>query len=205
MSHASLIVALDGDLSPDAIHEAVAYQMLPFDEDGQWFADGSRWDWWVIGGRYSGLFAGRDVILRRDLDLTDVSVARRRKWADIYAEAMASESPHRNFLYGIKDGDTDVNAFLERRETEEGPLCAFAFLRNRVWHESSRMGWFGDDVKTECEIAAPDADTHICIHEKDGAKIVSWGKSEYFAPRFYSRFIKRLPPETALVCVDYHV
>lgn len=58
MSHASLIVAL----SPQEIEKyggvdnAVAFQMEPFKEDIEYFQDGSRWDWYVIGGRYTGKF-----------------------------------------------------------------------------------------------------------------------------------------------------
>lgn len=63
MSHASLLLALrpedlicagmDGDA-------AIAYQMEPFDENGQWLKNGSRWDWYVVGGRFTGKLDGYD-------------------------------------------------------------------------------------------------------------------------------------------------
>jgi hypothetical protein len=68
--HASVIVALSpadletAGLDPAgdetdfqvALINAVAHQMQPFNENGKWF-DGSRWDWYSIGGRFSGKFA----------------------------------------------------------------------------------------------------------------------------------------------------
>lgn len=58
MSHASVIVALSPEQIQEhgGIQEAVSWNMEPFDENGEWFEDGSRWDWWVIGGRYTGKF-----------------------------------------------------------------------------------------------------------------------------------------------------
>jgi hypothetical protein len=59
MSHASLIVALSREQLNKAgsVEKAVEFQMEPFDENGEWFKDGSRWDWWVIGGRFTGRLA----------------------------------------------------------------------------------------------------------------------------------------------------
>lgn len=59
MSHASCIVALSpAEIeSAGSVENAVEFQMKPFDEKSEWFAEGSRWDWYSIGGRYSGKFA----------------------------------------------------------------------------------------------------------------------------------------------------
>jgi len=61
MSHAFCIVALPASLNREEIEDAVTVQMAPFYEDGGWFEDGSRWDWWGIGGRYSGFLDGEDI------------------------------------------------------------------------------------------------------------------------------------------------
>lgn len=63
MSHASILVALSPEDIKEAdndIEKAIGHQMAPFNEGGEWFADGSRWDWWQIGGRFSGRFATPD-------------------------------------------------------------------------------------------------------------------------------------------------
>lgn len=59
MSHASVLVAVSPEevKKHGSIQLAVVHQMEPFDENGHWFKEGSRWDWWVIGGRFSGRFA----------------------------------------------------------------------------------------------------------------------------------------------------
>jgi len=67
MSHALVLVAL----SPEDIAEAkgdkelaVSHQMAPF-EEADWFSDGSRWDWWIIGGRFSGML-GKNIFEKRE-------------------------------------------------------------------------------------------------------------------------------------------
>src|SRR5688500_14258938 len=60
MSHASVLIALDPPVNRSEIDELIAEQMMPFDENGEWFRDGSRWDWYQIGGRFTGLLDGYD-------------------------------------------------------------------------------------------------------------------------------------------------
>src|SRR3954470_2154959 len=38
----------------------VEHLLAPYDENGEWFADGSRWDWWVVGGRWTGWLGNYD-------------------------------------------------------------------------------------------------------------------------------------------------
>lgn len=199
MSHAALLVALDNAF-PD-LESAIAFQMAPFDEgDAGWFADGSRWDWWQIGGRYAGRLSDETVIRRGDLDLTVLAERERTRLTASYQHGMESDPKMRGFLYDILDGET-LDAFLERRCS--GFPGHYAFLRNRCWHEHERMGWFAVATATECERAGNE--THICLHEQDGAKIVSWNGVETWGKTFYPRFVEPLPPETLLVTVDYHV
>ena len=61
MSHASLLVAMD-DCSEDEVEERLEWNMRPFDESGAMFRKGSRWDWYVIGGRWSGLVVPTNVV-----------------------------------------------------------------------------------------------------------------------------------------------
>ena len=64
MSHASVVVALSKAIvEVDGLETALEWQMEPFSEnrdDGGWFADGTRWDWYQIGGRYTGNLDGYD-------------------------------------------------------------------------------------------------------------------------------------------------
>jgi hypothetical protein len=40
------------------IESKVAELLAPYDENDEWGRDGSRWDWWVIGGRFTGMLDG---------------------------------------------------------------------------------------------------------------------------------------------------
>lgn len=197
MSHASLLVALD---PTDDVEAAVAEQMAPFDENDSWFADGSRWDWYVIGGRCDGLLASGNVIQRKALDLETLGARNRARLTRQWQAAQEHPANKRDILYDVAGAET-LEAFLQRQH--EAFPAHYAFLRNRNWHEHERMGWFGGAAATECELAG--ADTHICTHEKDGARIISWGGSASWHKMFYPRFVEPLPPETLLVTVDYHV
>ncbi len=59
MSHFTVLVLTNGKKSVDQL-------LAPYDENGTCFreADGerpaSRWDWWVIGGRWTGMFSDYD-------------------------------------------------------------------------------------------------------------------------------------------------
>lgn len=65
MSHATVLVAVTGD--EDDIEKLVAHQMEPFMEGGAMFADGSRWDWYQIGGRWNGLLNDKNAVRVKDL------------------------------------------------------------------------------------------------------------------------------------------
>jgi hypothetical protein len=59
MSHFTVLVLTDGGKS-------VTDLLGPYDESGEWFRGkkgkrpASRWDWWVVGGRWTGLFSDYD-------------------------------------------------------------------------------------------------------------------------------------------------
>lgn len=197
VSHASLLVALDS--VPADLEEAIAFQMTPFDENEGWFADGSRWDWYTIGGRSDAYLAQGNVIQRKDIDLASLGTRRREELAKCWRKAQGEKLEHREWLYGVKP-DEMLDDFLGRHAAFP---AHYAFLRNRVWHEHERMGWFGGTAATECEQQGKDV--HICTHEKDGARIISWGGSDSWDKMFYPRFVEPLSPETLLVTVDYHV
>lgn len=215
MSHASVIVAIDPSISIDdaiAIHAAVARQMEPFDENGEWFSDGSRWDWWAIGGRFSGRILGKDVIRRRDITedtLRDHNIAAAHKlWDAFEKEPKKHDAFIRGYVYGLDEGETrevTVAKYIRRQ------LSAYAFLKDRKWLESERLGWFGSSAKTECEIASGGEWAERCVHKDDatGAMIATFtgpkDTQDQWEELYWARFIRPLPEDTILVNVDYHV
>lgn len=42
--------------------EEVEELLAPYDEQGEFFRDGSFWDWWVIGGRWEGAMVNEPPI-----------------------------------------------------------------------------------------------------------------------------------------------
>jgi hypothetical protein len=55
MSHfCTLVLIPQGCPEPE---KKVAELLAPYSENGEWFADGSRWDWWQIGGRWTGVMS----------------------------------------------------------------------------------------------------------------------------------------------------
>lgn len=217
MSHAVVLVAV----SPKAIEqlggleEAVAEQMHPFDEgredreDGGWFADGSRWDWYQIGGRWQGELLGTDVLQKKALDIETIYRKRKQELTKNWHDAQKEKS-HKELIYGVRDDET-LKEYLSRQlPNKESCLSFYAFLSNRHWHEAERMGWFGGTTATECERKNPDYpfDNNKCLVKDEtlGARIVNWQEpSEIWKERYYKRFIEPLPDDTYLVVVDYHV
>src|SRR6266850_3704254 len=222
MSHASLLVALDTAL-PD-LQTALQYQMAPFSENDAWFEDGSRWDWWQIGGRYPGLLTGYDPETdprNPETDPRNVAICEMcggtgirpgglaqfgQAWFDGNHGCNGCQGKGTHLRWPTQWEDVGNVVFIAELTTEKrngGFPAHYAFLRNRVWHEHERMGWFGGAAATECEQQGKDV--HICTHEKDGARIISWGGSDSWDKMFYPRFVEPLSPDTFLVTVDYHV
>ena len=49
MSHFSMLVILPPDTNPDNLDTRLTDILKPYDENDEWFREGSRWDWWAIG------------------------------------------------------------------------------------------------------------------------------------------------------------
>lgn len=227
MSHATVFVALDApDVERLGIEEALAQQMLPFDENGEWFRDGSRWDWYVIGGRSTGMLTDYDPEIDPEnqevCQICNGSGVRPRglmefgqAWYDgchgcngCHGKGMSTKWPSQWKKY---HGDIVKVSLLDAAKLQP----ASAFLHARHWHEAERLGWFGSSTYTECErkdmekpTADPDKWFGKCLHKDEelGAQVVCWNEPwEIWKEKFFHRFIEPLHPETTLVVVDYHV
>lgn len=204
MSHAAIIVAL-ADFAGDCndLENAVNAQMAPFDENGEWFRDGSRWDWWQIGGRYKTFLLGGDVCTRADLTVEKLEQFAEDKARATWAEYEAEEHPTLKSWYKMPEGET-LESFVARKRKIK--LSAFAFLREQRWHENERLGFFGGTAITECEAAGRDKGKCIVGKIDEPPCIIGFNEApERWAEHYFSRFIENLPPETTLVTVDFHV
>lgn len=207
MSHASLLVNI---ANTKDIEKEIQYQMEPFKENG-WFSDGSRWDWYQIGGRYSNRIHNKDIILIKELSQELLLQEKRDRYNQAFKEAtkelVKDQKAPVNSIYGFDPREESVDDLM----LNESPLNSYAFLRNRHWNEAERLGWFGSTMATECEIKNPnDADVAVnkClfVHEETGARIIVWNEpQELWSKNFWKRFIEPLDPESLLIMVDYHV
>lgn len=194
--------------NPDDLEAAIAEQMAPFDENNVGiFGDGTRWDWWVIGGRFDGMIMGRNVLRRKELDPAEARRHREQRLREYYravATAYQGAKPELfGFMTGIRSGETE-DEYVTRTMQSQSDISAYAFLVNKVWHEQERLGWWGVPAQTESK--AQDKDEHSVFENPEaGAKIISWKDSPTFREKFYERFIEKLDPDTLLVVVDYHV
>jgi hypothetical protein len=224
MSHASVLVALNGAFTEDQIEEAVAEQMTPFDENGAWFSNGSRWDWYVVGGRFTGLLDGYDptedpvnMVVCNLCQGSGIRPGGREQFGDVWFEGCNGcngchgKGKHVAFHYEPHAKDVMRLADLKALPRSE-PLTSYAFLRNHRWQERERLGWFGSAASTECEIAAKNGKLvkGKCLFkgewEGKTVRIISWAEEwEQWSANFYHRFIEPLPDDTWLAVVDYHV
>jgi len=213
MSHACVLVAVDvaDPSNPEEVNAAVSFQMDPYDESGEWFRDGSRWDWWTIGGRYAGML---DKSYDPDKDDRNFEVCRWCAGTGTRTDMVVHNGCNgcggtgiaRKFSNAPFAGDVTQKGKWNPESLRNAP---YAFLRERHWHEGSRLGWFGCETTTECERKSDDPDVLVrrCMTIGDeNARICTWNEPyDFWKEQFVTRFIEPLPSETVLVVVDYHV
>lgn len=227
MSHASVIVALTpAEIKQyGGIESALDWQMAPFDENGECFRDGSRWDWYQIGGRFTGNLDGynpyEDPRNQETCDLCAGTGVRPDglerfgpDWVKGCNGCNGCQGKGTRVAFQLKQHSGDV--LTVAKVLQIGKFRnAYAFLSNRHWHEAERLGWFGAPTYTECELkdmekakADPDKWFGRCLHkdEATGARVICWNEPyELWQEQFIHRFIEPLPGEATLVNVDYHV
>lgn len=164
MTHFLTLVLVD---KKDNIDETVERLLAPYDENNEWFKDGSRWDWWVIGGRFTGALTGYNPY-------TDPDNLHPCKWceetgsitasiAEIYpayaehvgkkcfqCDGTGQQVRHRLKKYA---GDTTLFAAnIIARNIDPSPMAVVT--PDGKWHEIARPLWWGmseDSGKTTAE------------------------------------------------------
>lgn len=145
MSHFSVIVLTKGE---DPVAEATRL-LAPYDEAGEWFADGSRWDWWVIGGRWTGSLDGYDPTTDpANVEVCDLcsGTGTRPGGLEQFGQAWFDQC---NGCNGCSGKGTRVKWTLAPHDgdiapvTQIGEFLPFAIVTpDGEWHEGARMGWF---------------------------------------------------------------
>lgn len=166
---------------------------------GRWTNPNSKWDWYSIGGRWTGFFkikdnpkypndicTGRpglmtepaddnyaDSIRLCDIDFEGMRIDSAKKYEKYWNECqekISNGDKSANFIYGIKDQTK------EEYIDQSSNFSTFAVIKDGIWYEKGKMGWWG-----------------ITSNEKD-----DWQDQ-------FNNLIKSLPEDTLLTVVDCHI
>lgn len=156
MTHFPVAVLLPPHIELSELELAVTEVLAPYDEDGRWGADGTHWDWWVIGGRWRGellpianpqlIFIGRsgtydnpplypngvDALRLREVDWEGMYATRRELVRGWYRDLKQSDPFHD--LRGMSEED-----YLKAHV----PFRPHAIVVDGRWEQPEEMGWFG--------------------------------------------------------------
>ena len=152
------------------------------DEEGYWENPNAKWDWYVVGGRFSGflLVDGKSVDKgrKKDIDWDGMKEQNTEMYKDNYERSFKDypDNPDgREFFYGVLEGET-LEEYLDRKSK----FSTFAVItKDGEWREKGEMGWWG--------IADEKIDTKVWDYD------------------FFDMFIKSLDEDDIIVIVDCHI
>lgn len=115
---------------------------------GYWENPNKKWDWYVLGGRWSGFFTLKsggvaNQACKKDIDFDAIvskAVKRAEKDWDEAQNDVKEDEAIRFFRYGIKKGSTREQHIEEARKNA---YTTFAVLKDGIWYERGEMGWWG--------------------------------------------------------------
>lgn len=156
MSHFAVLVLVDRPINRAEAEAAVEPLLAPYNENGEWFREGSRWDWWVIGGRFSGLLDNYDP----DTDPANIQTCEFCEGTGTTTVGVALRYPVYKEWVGQTciqcQGTGKVPVWPTQRIDYEHDVLPVARLdpatmelplavvtSDGKWHEEATMGWFG--------------------------------------------------------------
>ena len=171
------------DKECDSIEEYATQYFGYITEDGKYGYyenPNAKWDWYVIGGRWSNMLLTKDgektdFARLKDIDWNKISENKRLK-----AEHVWDNQPEswfeKHFVHGINDSDTRESYVKRMSEFS----TAAVITPDGKWHEKGTMGWFGISSETEEE-------------------------ANQWSNDFHDSFIKNADQDLILVIVDCHI
>ncbi len=179
MSHFPVLVLVEEDVDRERAADAVTPLLAAYDENGEWFREDSRWDWWVVGGRWTGAIAPSgydpftDPANQERCFLCD-GTGDRPGWvtygpgedgARIFADDWAEKCNGCNGCHGkgnrlafqFQECDEDVvpvsRLAPKTYDLEDGSQVKFLptaiVTPDGRWHERGRVGWLGELIDDE--------------------------------------------------------
>ena len=170
------------------------------DSWGRWTNPKSKWDWYSIGGRWSGFFKAKDnpkypgdlyigrpgafdnkppeeyvdSIRLCDIDFEGMKLDQisnaKNNWKEAQQKILEGDKTV-YFMYGISQDETE-ESYIEKHSK----FTSYALLKEGVWYAKGEMGWFG-----------------MSNDEKE-----NWSEE-------LDKLIKSLPEDTLLTMVDCHI
>lgn len=178
MSHYPVVVLVP----PDAAEpEKEAGRLLaPYDENDEWFREGSRWDWWTVGGRWTGSLDGYDPAsdpANYERCETCSGTGTRPDWPANCTPEWIAEC---NGCNGCHGKGTRLAYRFHPHEGDVRPLKSIRteFLPTAVvtpdgqWHEGAQMGWFGASTPTMGENEWGKTVTALYLEYRDAVAVL---------------------------------
>ncbi len=124
---------------------------------GYWENPCAKWDWYLLGGRWSGYFllkngSRADAALNGTIDWQAMTVARAKDAEKDYFEFEAKFAADSNydatrawFEFGLLNIGSNGDLIPESRESyiaRRSTVATFAVLSGGVWYERGAMGWW---------------------------------------------------------------
>jgi hypothetical protein len=109
--------------------------------------ENGKWDWHTLGGRYenrlvtkTGCYGNQFAV--GELDFKEMRAARKKlrrmQWGEYLKMCKESGKEYSAELYEVKSGDT-----MKTYSSRATPISAFAVLKDGVFYENGKVGWFG--------------------------------------------------------------
>lgn len=140
-------------------HEYSKYNEEDIGPDGEIYStynSNSKWDWYVIGGRWSGCITTKqgkqvDYCYVKDIDLTpnkEIYQNAKRYWELVVEEQPLKEGETKPFSFYNKEYYLDLYKTKENYATLQSLFSTYALLVDGEWIEPGKMGWFGISSET---------------------------------------------------------
>lgn len=130
-----------------------------FDEEGNLlttYNPNSKWDWYVVGGRWRNLLklkdgSRADYAKIKDIDFSPDMVAYKkaeRFWEIVVEGQPLKEGEEAPFNLYKEQYYLDLYGTKERYAEQQAKFITFALLYEGEWYEKGNMGWFGMSDET---------------------------------------------------------
>jgi len=138
--------------------EEVTRLMAPFDENDEAFSEGSRWDWWVVGGRWDGSIRGLDWLDLKELCRICNGTGERPRGLEEFGQAWydgcngcnGCDGTGESSVWPSDDRYTSLGRNRCRLSEVHSDYTMTAFVNpDGEWIERARMGWFGSSIPDE--------------------------------------------------------